>query len=159
MKNPVIVAARNPARDLRGANLIDGMRGRWAGRGGVYLPHNLPIVDAVVSDHDSLRRSLSADPSTVYSVAIKWRGDSREDRDNSDVPRVEDQDKDNPNEVIHDSINLVSFTLSHQSSKVGFPDFGECWIFESKKVEYEDSDQTDREDGHEWFDRWGVEEP
>jgi hypothetical protein len=55
MRKPVIVAARNPARDLRGANLIAGTRGRWAGRGGVCLPHNLPIVDAVVSDHDRLR--------------------------------------------------------------------------------------------------------
>lgn len=57
MRKPVMVAARNPARDLRGANLIAGAKGRWAGRGGVCLPHNRPIVDAVVSDHDNLERA------------------------------------------------------------------------------------------------------
>jgi hypothetical protein len=54
MRNPVTVAARNPARDLRGANRIAGTRGKWAGRGGVYRPHRRPIVEAVVSDQDNL---------------------------------------------------------------------------------------------------------
>lgn len=58
MKNPVMVAAKKPARDLRGANLIAGTSGRWAGRGGVCLPHSRPIVDAVVSDHERLQRSV-----------------------------------------------------------------------------------------------------
>ena len=54
IRKPVTVAARNPARDFRGANLSDGMSGKWAGRGGVYFPQSLPIVEAVVSDHDKL---------------------------------------------------------------------------------------------------------
>lgn len=54
MRKPVNVAARKPARDLRGAKRIAGIKGKWAGRGGVYLPHNRPIVDAVVSDHERL---------------------------------------------------------------------------------------------------------
>jgi hypothetical protein len=59
IKNPVTVAARNPARDFRGANLIDGIKGKWAGKGGVYLPHSRPIVDAVVSDQDRLGVSFT----------------------------------------------------------------------------------------------------
>jgi len=54
IRKPVTVAARNPARDFRGANLIAGINGKWAGRGGVYFPQSLPIVEAVVSDHDKL---------------------------------------------------------------------------------------------------------
>jgi hypothetical protein len=54
IKKPVTVAARNPARDFRGANLREGISGKWAGRGGVYFPQSLPIVEAVVSDHDRL---------------------------------------------------------------------------------------------------------
>jgi hypothetical protein len=54
IRNPVTVAARNPAKDFRGANLSDGINGKWAGRGGVYFPQSLPIVEAVVSDHDRL---------------------------------------------------------------------------------------------------------
>jgi len=60
IKKPVTVAARNPASDFRGANLRDGMSGKWAGRGGVYFPQSRPIVDAVVSDHDRLAVSLAA---------------------------------------------------------------------------------------------------
>ena len=75
-----MVAARNPARDLRGANRIAGMNGKWAGRGGVYLPHKRPMVDAVVSDQDRLYVSL-----------LRRVGESRslrEDGDDSDVSRI-----------------------------------------------------------------------
>jgi len=58
IKKPVTVAARKPARDFRGANLIAGTNGKWVGKGGVYFPHSLPIVDAVVSDHERLIISL-----------------------------------------------------------------------------------------------------
>lgn len=80
MRKPVMVAARNPARDLRGANRIAGMNGKWAGRGGVYLPHNRPMVDAVVSDQDRLYVSL-----------LRRLGDRRslrENGDDSDVSRI-----------------------------------------------------------------------
>jgi hypothetical protein len=59
MRKPVTVAARNPARDLRGANRIAGIRGKWAGSGGVCLPHNRPMVEAVVSDQERLFVSSS----------------------------------------------------------------------------------------------------
>lgn len=58
IRKPVTVAARNPANDFRGANLIAGMSGKCAGKGGVYFPQSLPIVEAVVSDHDRLNVSL-----------------------------------------------------------------------------------------------------
>lgn len=50
---PVIEAARNPARDLRGASGIPrmGMRG---GRGGVREPHKRPNVEAAVSAQERL---------------------------------------------------------------------------------------------------------
>jgi hypothetical protein len=56
--HPVKVAAKKPARDFLGANLMNGTRGRWEGKGGVYLPHSLPIVEAVVSDHERLNVSF-----------------------------------------------------------------------------------------------------
>ena len=57
---PVRVAARNPARDFRGAKRRRLTPGKWDGKGGVYLPQSRPIVDAVVSDHDRLQEVSSA---------------------------------------------------------------------------------------------------
>jgi hypothetical protein len=76
-----MVAAKKPAKDLRGANRTAGMNGKWAGRGGVYFPQSRPMVDAVVSDQDRLYVSLFQQP---------WGTDSlREDGNNGDVPWIE----------------------------------------------------------------------
>lgn len=60
MQAPVTVAAINPARLLRGANLMAFTKGRCGGRGGVWRPQRRPMVDAVVSDHDSLDMSFDS---------------------------------------------------------------------------------------------------
>jgi len=124
IRKPVTVAARNPARDFRGANLIAGINGKWAGRGGVYFPQSLPIVDAVVSDHDRLVVS--------YSSFSQVKKSLREDRYHSHIPRVEGEDEDDADEVVHHSIDLISFTLPHQESKVIFPNFCKSRVFQSE---------------------------
>jgi len=123
IKKPVTVAARNPANDFRGANLIAGMSGKCAGKGGVYFPQSLPIVEAVVSDHDRLNVSL---------FMARQAGNLREDRNHGDISRVEGEDKDDADEVVHHSIDLISFTLSHQEAEVILPNFCESRVFQSE---------------------------
>lgn len=130
-----MVAAKNPARDLRGANLMAGTRGKWAGRGGVYLPHNLPIVEAVVSDHDNLWGAsviyrlgcLGSEDVRMIKQGEGWGGrarvDSREDGNDCNVSWIEDQHEDDSHKVVHHPIDLVPFTFSHQRPEITLPDF------------------------------------
>ena len=78
-----------------------------------------------------------------FLALSRYRGDSREDRDDSDVSGVEHQNENHPDEIVHHSINLVPLTLAHQSPEIRLPHFGECWVFESEKIENENGDQTD----------------
>lgn len=83
----------------------------------------------------------------------------REDRYHGDISRVEGEDKDDTDEVVDHSVDLIPFTLPHQEAEIIFPNFCESRVFQSEQVQREDSDKPNGEDGDEWFDRWWIHVP
>lgn len=123
IKAPVTAAARNPARDFRGANGKNRMPGTWDGRGGVYRPQRRPSVEAVVSAHDNLPLEISDCRYKVKERKKKEReeGDSQQNGDHPNIPRIHAQHKNHPYQIPNHSVHLFPLTLPHQKTHTRFP--------------------------------------